>query len=562
MEDTTGLTFCARDALGLRSRFARALAAAIFAILLCGGTAFATTLAEKARELFAEARTMAGEDRHGRAIACALAALELDPSLEDEAALLLANQYTWSDRPREAIPWYEKHLAKHPDDLEARRGLARALSWDDRLEEAGEHYEVLAAEDPHDTEALVGLARLEAWRGNDRAAAERAREVLAIDPENVEAKRILAGAENRRGRHREAERLYDEILAANPTDEEAVVGRARARFWMGEGSRAQRDLDGLESREAQDLRRAIDDSNPTTGSFGMSWFTDVDEQDLDTAFGRIDLGPDPQWTAAGEVRRDLASEPGSGDVEMWRFTGGGSHRFDRAWEIHAYGSAASIGAEQDVPAGEGEIVLDDDVDRTLALWDTWLTWTPADWTRFDLGAARVPIETPKALARGISIDLFSLGARRVLDDRFAAAAAGSYGDYSDDNEKIAGSISLEARPWLRRPLLATVGAQAFSFDRTTDHGYYNPETYDVLFTQIDVATDVTTWLHVEAFGRISSEKENDDDRFGVGGIGIDLTFRVTRAIELDVYGRTSTSRFESSAGYEREGWGFVVRLVP
>jgi hypothetical protein len=247
---------------------------------------------------------------------------------------------------------------------------------------------------------------------------------------------------------------------------------------------------------------------------------------------------------------------------MWRFTGGGAHRFNRTWEIHAYASAATISADQDVPAGEGEIILQDDVERSLALWDSWLTWTPIDWTRFDLGAARIPIETPKALARGITIDLLTLGARRRLDDRFLLAAAGSYGSYSDDNEKIAGTISLETRPWLRWPLDVIVGAQAFSFDHTTDHGYYNPESYDVLFTEVGYAADVQPWLRVDAFGRLSSEQENDDDRFGVGGAGLDLTFRLHRAIELDVYGRTSTSRFESSGGYEREGWGFVFRLAP
>ncbi len=546
-------------------RAARCALACAAIALACAGASPSHAVSEleaaKAQELLAEARVMAGEDRHGRAIVCALAALELDPSLEGEAALLLANQYTWSDRPREAIPWYEKHLALHPDDLEARRGLARAYSWDDRVEDAGREYAALAQENPQDVEALTGIARMEAWRGNDSAAASRAEEILALDPGNTEAKRILANAQNRRGRHREAERLYDELLAADPSDEEARVGRARARYWMGEGTQALEDLDGMETRDARELRAAIEEPSPGTGSFGMSWFTDVDEQDLDTVWGRLDVVPDPQWTASGEVRRDVATEPGSGDIRFLRFLAGGAHRFNRSWDVHAYGTVGTIESDQDVPAGEGLIVPRVDVERTLGLWDAWATWTPWDWTRFDLGYARVPIETPKALARGITIDLATLGARRRLDDRFTLVGAGAFGSYSDDNERLSGALSLETRPVLRWPVTLIVGGQALKFDRTVDHGYYNPETYDVFYGELDVDTAVTSWLHVDAFGRISSERENGDDRFDVGSAGADLTFRLGGA-ELLVFGRTSTSRFESSAGYEREGWGFAVRLTP
>jgi hypothetical protein len=115
---------------------------------------------------------------------------------------------------------------------------------------------------------------------------------------------------------------------------------------------------------------------------------------------------------------------------------------------------------------------------------------------------------------------------------------------------------------LQWPVTLIVGGQAFSFDETFDHGYYNPESYDAIFAEVDVETDLGPRVRLDAFGRVSSERENEEDRFGVGAAGADLTFRMTRGAELTVYGRTSTSRFETSGGYEREGWGFVVRLTP
>lgn len=517
---------------------------------------------EKARELLAEARTMAGEDQHGKAITCALAALELDPTLEGEAALLLAHQYLWSDRPQEAIPWYERHLADHPDDVEARLHLARALSWDNRMEESRREYEKIAQEHPESAEAWAGLARLATWAGDDREAERFARETLARDPTNREARAILAAAENRRGKHRAAEKLYDELLAEEPADVDSQVGRARARYWMGEGQRAHDDLEGIDTREANELRGAVLGSNGPSAESGYSSYTDVEDQDVETVYA---IGGYPIGIAGRaeiDTRNSVTREPGTEEVSLFRFTAGGWWQFSRDWTVHAYGGVGHISAQADIPAGEGETIAEDDAEHDLFLADSWVTWTPADWTRFDLGAARVPIETPKALARGIVIDFFSLSGQRRLREQVAINGAGAYGNYSDDNSRWAGGLSVEVRPVLSWPLRLETGASAFAFDRTVDHGYYNPEDYNALFVDALVSTDLGTRVHLEVNGRLSSEQENDDDRFGVGAGGIDLSVRLHPAVSLSAFARESTSRFDTSAGYEREGWGAALRWTP
>jgi tetratricopeptide (TPR) repeat protein len=532
------------------------------AMSVLAAPALAASPQEKARDLLAEARTMAGEDRHGKAIACALAAIELDPSLEGEAALLLAHQYLWSDRPAEAIPWYGRHLADHPLDLEARLGLARALSWSDRLEDSRRIYENVAGEHPENVEAWAGLARVASWSGDDREAERLARETLARDPANREARAILAAVQNRRGKNRAAENIYNQLLEEEPGDVESRVGRARARFWMGEGQRALEDLEGIESREGVELRRAIVESNRGSAEAGYSSYVDVDDQEVETVFAAAGFAPDIASRVEIYARRADTREPGTDDVGLLRFSAGGWRQFSRSWALHAYAGMGRIEAEGDVPAGEGETIAADDAERDLFLADAWITWMPVDWTRFDAGAARIPIETPKALARGIAIHFFSLSANRRFHDRVAVEAAGSYGDYTDDNSRVAGGLSLEFRPVLSLPLRLEAGASAFTFDRTLDHGYYNPEDYNALFAGAIYAADLGERIHLELNGRLSTEQENDEDRFGVGAGGIDALIRLHRSIALSGFARKTTSRFDTGAGYGREGWGAALRWSP
>jgi hypothetical protein len=356
--------------------------------------------------------------------------------------------------------------------------------------------------------------------------------------------------------------MYEELLDADSTDEAARIGRARARFWMGEGETALADLEGVESEEAEELRDAIGGAGFSYAEVGYSAYTDADDQELDTVHGGIGVAADAQSMLEGEVRRSVASEPGSEDVRLLRFSVGGSRQFNRGWAIHAYATLGRIAAEGDIPAGEGETVLEEDAERDLFLADTWITFTPWDWTRFDAGYARVPIETPKSLARGIVIDLYSLSAMRRLHDRVAVEGSGSFGDYSDDNSRVAGTGSIVFQPFLSFPLRFDAGASAFTFDQSVDHGYYNPETYDALFVGAAYAEDLWERLNVEVFGRLSSERENDEDRFGVGAGGIDAALRLRRSLVLAAFVRKTTSRFDTGAGYSREGWGVSLRWTP
>jgi len=538
--------------------------AALACVLACSAAgAEEARFAATARSLLADAHGQAAQDRHGRAITCALAALRLDPALEPDAALLIANQLTWSDRPEEAIPWYRKHLEHYPGDCDGSLGLARALSWTGRLDEASEIYRSLG-EECTGPEGPLGAARMEAWKGDRGAAAERYREVLGAEPGSREAAHGLAEAENARGRHRRAEEIYRRLLEEDPSDERARVGLARAQYWMGRNDLALETLAPAPGAAAASLRATILDEARLRFEAEGSAFTDVEDQDLESFVLSASGGWHPRSGGRLELVHATTREPGSPDVRAVRGLAGGWWRASTSLSLNAYAGAVFPRADAAVDAGEGEVRSPDEIERARAVWDAWAAWTPADWTRIDLGYAGVPIETPKSIARRIRVDLLALTAERRIVDELLVRARAALGDYTDGNrrqELLAeadwGPIALGGRVAIH----VGAGGSLLSFDQTVDRGYYSPDRYDAVWGLLKLEAALGAGFRLDSSSRVGSEREGDGGRFGVWQNAADLAWS-RGAIEIVLFGRHSTSRFDTSAGYGRKGWGVLLAASP
>lgn len=557
------------DAARLMARPARILAAAWLAALAWTGPAPAQAPADSARWLAASAREAAGRDDHAAALRDAAAAMALDPSLERELDLLMAHQLTWSDRPAEAIPWYRRRLAHDPGSAEARSGLARAISWTGDTRAARAEYAALLADDPGNVEAAVGVARMDAWDDDAPAAARGYAAALALDPSSAEAQRGLADADNRRGLHRRAEARYRARLEEDPDDAEARVGLARARAWMGEEEAALRTLDGLDGEDAQDLRRTILADRGATVEASFSHWKDRDDQTLDTIGIGAARGFGHGRRGVVHAARSTADEPGTPSIDALRLDAGGDWRPDRALSLQARAGILDVGRNlrraESVPAGAGETRTGDDVKRTYFLWDAWVTVTPRDRLRFDFSHARVAIETPRALARGIRADVAGLGVDAQVADRWAVRAGGSLADYTDDNLRVGGDVEAENGPY--RPVgrlraWVAAGGSAFRFDEATDHGYYAPEKYDALWIGTRAELPLGARASIAGDLRLASEREEEGDRFGVLNGGVEARAALRSGFGIAAFVRSSTSRFDSSAGYERDGWGVSLFHAP
>jgi tetratricopeptide (TPR) repeat protein len=522
-------------------------------------TAADVARAQRIEELLADAEQAAEESRHSDAVVAALAALELDSSLEPEIELLVADQLTWMERSEEALPWYRKHLERHPDDRDAVLGLARALAWSDDLLAADEIYARVVAEDPADEEALLGLARVTAWREDHAEAAHLYARVLETAPDSREALLGLAAAENARGRHRQAATHYEELLERDRTDAEARTGLAQAWYWQGRPDLGQHMLEGVDGSEATKLRHELEADRRAVWEAAGSFWTDGDDEDITTWGVRAEGAPAPRFRLRGELAFDRAEQPGPGEIRAVRTTGGGSWAASHSVALNLDLTVLTQeSGQRDVDAGDGTTIPGDEVESTRLLWDGWATWRPADWTRLDGGLARVHITTPRALARRLYIDQFSFGLDRRINDRLIARTEAGYGDYSDGNARWAASGELDLTPWPWRPISFGAGVSWFTFDQTFDHGYYNPDRYDALFVRAGAAWAVGTEWRFAGDARLASEHEDGDGRFGVLDGGVEVRWRPWPDYGFFAFARKSTSRFDTSDGYEREGVGLAL----
>jgi hypothetical protein len=337
---------------------------------------------------------------------------------------------------------------------------------------------------------------------------------------------------------------------------------------MGESDRALAELEGADDAAALDLRREIlRDEGASLDLAGSRW-VDKDDQDLDSVRLAAARGfaAGSRIVAEGELFR--ANDPSSPEIQGSRVALGGDFRRNRALALHLRAGVLGVGRNLDdeviIDVGEGETRDAQQVKSRYLLWDAWVTWTPADRFRVDVSDARVPILTPRALARGIRADVAGVGADRSLGDRLAARASAGWASYTDGNDRLSGGAELEAGPFRLRRSRAWIGAgaRAFRFDETVDHGYYAPETYDAFFGSARVRLPLGARASVEGDARLSSEREHGGDRFGVVDGGAELRVSLGAGVGMSAFARKSTSRFDTSAGYEREGWGVSLYRSP
>lgn len=537
---------------------------AVLAVAISDARAADAGVSQQAGERLArKAREAAAKDKHGNAVAAALAAIAEAPSLESELALMLGNQLTWQERAAEAVPWYRRHLEHHPGDREGRLGLARALSWSDDLAGASEVYGELCTENPDDIEARLGLARMEAWSGRHAAAGREYARAREADPDSDEAVLGLARARNHRGRHRDAEQLLIPLVESGSS--EGRVELARARWWMGEADAALRTLGDADEELAASIRY---ERRPRFELFVEHWI-DADDQELQTVGVSGERGLARGVRLFGELAHETVDEPGIDEISSSRATAGAAWRRDRRFELNVRATAEDVGRSlqrsQVLEVGAGETVRGEDVQGTEFLWDTWATWTPLDWTRLDAGAARVPVRTPRSRARGIQVDVASLSADQRLHDAWIARAGGAIGSYSDDNRRISADLGLETGPHSLAPTVRAFGATGvswFEFRDSPDHGYYSPPSYDSVWGGLRLEIDLSRHVSLEGDVRITSEREDADDRFGVASGGATLRWTPPGSLAFAIFARNSTSRFDTDAGYGRRGLGASIILVP
>lgn len=480
------------------SRRPKVLGLATIGLLL----AAATALAQPAPQALLEQARAATERRdHDAALRVYRQLLDQRPA-DVDLLIEAARVNGFADRNAEAARLYRRALDLAPQ----RRGdilpsLAWQSLWAGAAVEAEALFTDLAATAGVDrADALDGLGQARQARGNQAGALAAFRQAHALAPDRLrlhrrlamsllwndfEAQAIaelqallrrepgdrdlawaLANARNFAGEHRAALRGFQALSAPVHPGERADL--ARAWRWAGYEDRAWPLLAGATEAEAVWLRdwrvwREL-------SAFGYATVERAEDRDrLVTRAAVVGAGWRPASGASIDFQlRRLSLVDPAGDPQASQL------QASARWRLGQPGDAA----------GTFWPSLALRVNR-FSHWSpvtpsARLTWIAQDRWRLDAEATRELVETPRAVANRVSVDVLSAGAEHRPDGHWLLSGAAALLRFDDGNARLRLNGRIERR-LMSRPRVA-VGVEASGFDRINtdslqDRGYWNPQRY-------------------------------------------------------------------------------------
>lgn len=454
-------------------------------------------------DLWIEAARVSGyADRNAEAAARYRRALEIAPARRTDLLLSLAWQTLWAGDAAAASSLFDEATCTAADRAEAFDGLGQARDALDDAEGSIAAWRASLVLRPAQPPVERRLARALMWQGRHGEADALLANALERDDTDRGTAWLRVQGWNLAGRHHDATLEFERL--GGPTNADERLDVARAWAWSGFDERALAllaDTDDQEARWWRDYRVRRETRPFADASFERS--TDADDLDTTNAIAGFGWRPRPGATAGLALRR----------VELESPDGRAAGRELRASWRQRFGE----------PGGAGGIWWPSFALRA-SQWDGWSPWTgdariawvPRDGWRIDAEAARALVETPKAIAERVTVDVLSLGVDHRPDPRASLALALAAFRFDDGNrrERVYGRAD-----W-RLPVTVRwrIGVEAMAFDSSRptsaavpDRGYWNPASYREvrLFTAID--GEWRPWDVAARFALGTSREVDGDD---------------------------------------------------
>ncbi|MBL8326209.1 MAG: hypothetical protein JNJ89_14755 [Rubrivivax sp.] len=439
-----------------------------------------------------------------------------------------------------ALPLFEQLALRAPADADLLIEAARVFGWADRNARAAALYrQALAAAPARRRDIVPSLAWQTLWAGDAAAALPLLAEAAGLQPGNRALGWAYASALNSAGRHREA--LVHFQRWAPPASEAERFDLARSWRWAGFEDRAWPLVQQADSAEAawQRDHRFARDIRP----YGFAALEATEDRDgLRTRAATVGAGARPLAAMSAEV--------GVRHLEL---------------EDTARASATTLEASGRWRLGEADAATGtwwpQFVLRShhVGSWQPFmptarLKWVPADGWRVDAEHTRELVETPRALANRVRVDIDSLGADWRGHGRLLLAGAMARLRFDDGTtrERLAarGEWTLASRPrWL-------AGAEWSRFERTREgapgadaRGYWNPRRYEELRLTTSVSHE---WRPFEAQARLGLASSREVDSAGNASRGHPHLWELTLAADT-----SPQWRLRASVGGSGQGLGLA-----
>ncbi|MFA5144527.1 MAG: tetratricopeptide repeat protein [Candidatus Omnitrophota bacterium] len=402
----------------------------------------------------------------------------------------LADQYKWSGRVSQAMKVYKEAITLKAEDLEAYLGLAEAFFWNGQRSESLEIYDEILKRWPDNTDALLGKANVLSFQDKLEESNALYQKVLGKDPHNLTALNNQARVLVWQGYHRKGISRYEEILKYYPNNPDAIEGMAFALHWLGDDVGAVERIKELlklepNRKEAQDLYYQIKNAQYPFARTHGRFTNDSTPQTVLTEGLRSGLRLNYSTSIDGIYEHQVLRKKGSAVPTITAERGGVGlgKSFGDTYEFHSflYGTHFTK------------------VDFNPFTTNTWFTFKPDDYWRFDLGYDRETFEDNDALfykvitnSPSISIDF--------RPDRFwffNVKYKRSY--FSDDNRQnqIFGTTEyrLSQKPYIKLYYNYYYSSWA---EPELSHGYFNPRSLRSHSLGVYTGLDLTKKLFIEA----------------------------------------------------------------
>jgi len=414
-------------------------------------------------------------------------ALEIDPEnisarqLEDQLEIAEADSVLWSGDYAKAIILYSQILERDPKNFVARSHQALAYSWSGKFKKALGIYKELLKEHPQDPDLLLNRAKTQSWRGRLLTAEKEYRSALKVYPLNVDLLCGLAETQSWQGKNQAAVKTYDRAIKINGNDPRLWAGQGWDWYWLGMYKCAQKDLQrALEINDKNQtslaLKEKIDAALGPYANYDFSYFRDSDN--LKTYYNEIRTG----WVFSSATDLSFSYR---------------NRIFAQRGHNRTTGNGAGIYLTQRLHSKlqvNSQVFLDAytrDCPTEIFTTNNWLTLTPVDFLRLDVGYERATFDTLESLRNNIMRDIYKIG----VDIRpwHFLTLRGSYNfeKLNDSNRRNVLFSQLEWKAWNRPGIWLDYHDYFFKYSEVkpgswnqsggswqyNSEGYWNPKSF-------------------------------------------------------------------------------------
>jgi tetratricopeptide (TPR) repeat protein len=456
----------------------------------------------------------------------------------------------WLGQYGSAINSLKKLIEIYPQDDSYRFRLAQLQVWNGQLDQSVRNYRTYLAKHPDNLKALLDLAKAEVWRGNFSAAEKVLNQYRKQAGETKDYWNETARLQAAARRPRAALRVIDEKLRSEPPDDyEVQKSKVVALRYLNSHYDALKGLDVLEllrplSRETSETRRFVKTQLRDFVEGGFQFYHDSDH--LSRYNSRLHGGYfiDTRTTMLAGIEYDwLNARAGSG---LENIDGKERAEHERLWAgvNHRLSPSLALEVELGIARAESSDMVTHHIMADLQPGDGLSIKLTRDYGYY--------LISPRTVSIGIRQGYNGIEASWSPDFVYTVDAVLSYATFSDDNARWEAILGPRMAVLRSGKINIDIGILGLwdGFDKTLNHGYYDPEMYQLYAVRGFSYWKLSDDDGVSAMALVGLQKDNTMNGFR-SAISLDLegTFGIYRDWMLKTRGGLTNNLREATATY-------------